>query len=164
MMAALNQRDFVAGSDAFAFPARTLAPVFDAVQRTGDVCSKVYLAWQREMLDFTNTRLQQDAEFGSNLMHCRKLSDAAALQQRWVADTMTDYVKEAGRLMELAANLTDDVTRTSREQVSEVVEGVRQVRRASARAAARRLAMGADRTFGAARGPRKRRKNGARAR
>lgn len=103
------------GATAMHFGARHLGPVFEVAARTGSAYSKAYLAWQDEILRFTSTRFQRDAEFGTNLLKCDKWADAARLQQSWVTSAVEDYVNEANKLMELATSLTNDVARSARD-------------------------------------------------
>ena len=131
------QRETGLAEGPFAFPAGNFAPVFHAVKRTGDVYGKACLALQDEFLRFANTRLQQDAAFGTNLLKCAKWTDAARLQQGWAAEAMSDYVTEATRLLELATNLTNDVTRSSTAEVGAAVEGMHN----AGRTAVKQLAM-----------------------
>ena len=103
------------GAAAMPFAAGNLAPVIEVAARTGSACSRAYLAWQDEVLRFTSARLQRDAELGTNLLKCDKWADAARLQQSWMTEAVEDYVSQVNRLFELAAHLTDDVTRSTGE-------------------------------------------------
>jgi hypothetical protein len=105
------------GAESASFAGANLRPMFEAAARTSNACGKAYLAWQGELLRFTTTRLQRDAEFGTNLLKCDKWADAARLQQSWVAATVEDYVSEANKLFALATDFTQDVAQTSGEQM-----------------------------------------------
>jgi hypothetical protein len=54
---------------------------------------------QREMMSFVSMRLQKDAEATREMMGCRNPADAAAIQSRWVEETLRDYNSEMGKLM-----------------------------------------------------------------
>jgi hypothetical protein len=113
------------GAPPLPFAVGNLGPVIETAARTSSAYSKAYLAWQDEILRFTSTRLQRDAEFGTELLKCDKWADAARLQQTWVTATVEDYVSEANRLFELATNLTSDVARTSSDNMRATADEAR---------------------------------------
>jgi Phasin protein len=54
---------------------------------------------QREMMRFVSMRLEKDAETTREMMGCRSPADVAAIQSRWVEETLRDYNSEMGKLM-----------------------------------------------------------------
>jgi hypothetical protein len=56
---------------------------------------------QREMMTFVSMRLQKDAETTREMMGCRNLVDATAIQSQWVEETLRDYNSEMGKLMSI---------------------------------------------------------------
>jgi Phasin protein len=54
---------------------------------------------QREMMSFVSMRLQKDAEATREMMACKNPADVAAIQSRWVEETLRDYNSEMGKLM-----------------------------------------------------------------
>ena len=54
---------------------------------------------QREMMSFASMRLQKDAEVTREMMTCKNPADVAAIQSRWVEETLRDYNSEMGKLM-----------------------------------------------------------------
>lgn len=80
-------------------------PALDSIARTGDMCGKAFQALSEEAVRFTQARLERDGEFGRQFVACRDWSDAAALQRDWLATAAQDYVEEANRMFQLAADL-----------------------------------------------------------
>lgn len=56
---------------------------------------------QREMTGFTSMRLEKDAETAREMLGCKNLADATAIQSRWIEETMRDYNSEMTKLMTL---------------------------------------------------------------
>jgi hypothetical protein len=54
---------------------------------------------QREMMGFVSMRLEKDAETTREVMGCKNLADVAAIQSRWIEETLRDYSAEMGKLM-----------------------------------------------------------------
>ena len=54
---------------------------------------------QREMMSFVSMRLEKDAEATREVMGCKDLADMAAIQSRWMEETLRDYNAEMGKLM-----------------------------------------------------------------
>ena len=54
---------------------------------------------QREMISFVSMRLEKDADTTREMMGCKNLADATAIQSRWVEDTLRDYNAEMSKLM-----------------------------------------------------------------
>lgn len=58
---------------------------------------------QREMIGFVSMRLEKDAETSREMMACKNLADAAAIQSRWMEETLRDYNAEMGKLMTICS-------------------------------------------------------------
>jgi hypothetical protein len=54
---------------------------------------------QREMMSFVSVRLEKDAEATREMMACKNPAEVAAIQSRWVEETLRDYNSEMGKLM-----------------------------------------------------------------
>jgi hypothetical protein len=54
---------------------------------------------QREMFSFVSMRLEKDGEATREMMACKNLVDVAAIQSRWVQETLRDYNNEVSKLM-----------------------------------------------------------------
>lgn len=54
---------------------------------------------QREMIGFVSMRLEKDAETTREIMGCKNLADVAAIQSRWIEETLRDYNSEMSKLM-----------------------------------------------------------------
>lgn len=54
---------------------------------------------QREMMSFVSMRLEKDAETTREMMDCKNVADATAIQSRWMEETLRDYNSEIGKLM-----------------------------------------------------------------
>ncbi|WP_262265731.1 phasin family protein [Microvirga yunnanensis] len=54
---------------------------------------------QREMIGFVSARLEKDAATAREIMTCRNPADVAAIQSRWLEETLRDYNAEMGKLM-----------------------------------------------------------------
>ncbi|WP_262265989.1 phasin family protein [Microvirga yunnanensis] len=54
---------------------------------------------QREMIGFVSIRLEKDAETTREMMGCKNLTDVAAIQSRWIQETLRDYNSEISKLM-----------------------------------------------------------------
>lgn len=54
---------------------------------------------QREMMSFVSMRLEKDAEATREMMACKNPADVAAIQSRWMEETLRDYNSEMGKLM-----------------------------------------------------------------
>ena len=68
--------------------------------------AKVTEAWfsataecQREMIGFVSMRLEKDAAATREIMGCKNIADIAAIQSRWMEQTLRDYNAEMGKLM-----------------------------------------------------------------
>ena len=51
------------------------------------------------MIAFVSMRLEKDAETTREMMGCRSVADATAIQSRWMEETLRDYNAEMGKLM-----------------------------------------------------------------
>lgn len=67
---------------------------------------------QREMMSFMSMRLEKDAETTREMMGCRNVADATAVQSRWMEDTLRDYNSEMGKLMTIFTKSTNGGGRT----------------------------------------------------
>jgi hypothetical protein len=56
---------------------------------------------QREMIGFVSMRLEKDGEAAREMMGCKNLADVAAIQSRWVEETLRDYNAEMTKLMNI---------------------------------------------------------------
>jgi hypothetical protein len=63
---------------------------------------------QREMMGFVSMRLEKDAETTREMVACRNLADVAAIQSRWIEETMRDYNTEMGKLMAICTKSVKD--------------------------------------------------------
>ena len=54
---------------------------------------------QREMTGFVSMRLEKDGEAAREMMGCKNLADMAAIQSRWIEETLRDYSAEITKLM-----------------------------------------------------------------
>ncbi|MBA1156825.1 phasin family protein [Microvirga mediterraneensis] len=54
---------------------------------------------QREMIGFVSMRLEKDGEIAREIMASKNLADVAAIQSRWMEETLRDYNDEMGKLM-----------------------------------------------------------------
>ena len=50
--------------------------------------------YQREMVDFVSMRLEKDSVAVRDMMGCKSPMDAAAVQSRWIEQTLRDYNSE----------------------------------------------------------------------
>ena len=54
---------------------------------------------QREMMSFVSMRLDKDARTTRDMMGCRNLADATAMQSHWIEETLRDYNSEMAKLI-----------------------------------------------------------------
>jgi Phasin protein len=54
---------------------------------------------QREMMSFMSMRIEKDGETAREVLGCRNLADATAIQSRWLEETVRDYNSEMTKLM-----------------------------------------------------------------
>jgi hypothetical protein len=54
---------------------------------------------QRDMMSFMSKRLEKDSEAAREILGCRNLADVAAIQSRWLEETVRDYNSEMTKLM-----------------------------------------------------------------
>ena len=83
------------GSDAFALSGdrgRALANAAETWFTAATEC-------QREMFGFVSMRLGKDGETAREMMGCKNPTDVAAIQSRWVEETLRDYNTEMTKLM-----------------------------------------------------------------
>jgi hypothetical protein len=73
---------------------------------TNQALAKATEAWfaaatecQREMMSFVSMRFEKDADATREMMACKNPADVAAIQSRWVEQTLHDYNSEMGKLM-----------------------------------------------------------------
>lgn len=64
--------------------------------------------WNSEIMSFMNRRLQHDADLGRALAKCENWEQASAVQQDWTRKASTEYLAEAGKLMEFASKAAKD--------------------------------------------------------
>ncbi|MSP49042.1 MAG: phasin family protein [Alphaproteobacteria bacterium] len=74
----------------------------------GEACTKTWLEWQEEWLGFVGARLKSDVEAQKCLAECENLSDAAKIQQDWLATAGRAYFEEAGKLMQITTRAARD--------------------------------------------------------
>ena len=53
------------------------------------------------MMGFMSMRLEKDGETAREMLGCRNLADATAVQSRWLEETLRDYNSEMTKLMTL---------------------------------------------------------------
>ena len=73
--------------------------MLDAMTCAGENCA----AWSGEVVRFVSERLRRDAELGLELMTCHNWTEAAKLQQDWLATATQDYLEEGSRLLGIAS-------------------------------------------------------------
>lgn len=76
--------------------------VGDGVQAFAEGC----LAWQQELAQFSQARLDQNQRCLAALLSSRGLADVVRIQQEWGLRAATDYTKEATRLTQLLTSLS----------------------------------------------------------
>ena len=54
---------------------------------------------QRELTDFVSTRLAKDGDTAREMLGCKNIADATAIQSRWIEETLRDYNSEMTKLM-----------------------------------------------------------------
>ena len=54
---------------------------------------------QREMMSFMSMRVEKDGETAREMLGCRNLADATAIQSRWLEETIRDYNSEMTKLI-----------------------------------------------------------------
>jgi hypothetical protein len=67
---------------------------------------------QREMMSFVSMRLEKDAETSRDMMGCRNLADATAIQSHWIEETLRDYNSEMAKLVTICSKSVDGGGRT----------------------------------------------------
>ena len=82
------------------------APEVALSSGTNQALAKAAEAWfaataecQREMIGFVSMRLEKDGEAAREMMACKNLADVAAIQSRWIEETLRDYNNEMSKLM-----------------------------------------------------------------
>ncbi|MCG7394281.1 phasin family protein [Microvirga sp. ACRRW] len=69
---------------------------------------------QREMMGFVSMRLEKDGETTREIMACKTPTDAAAIQTRWLEETLRDYNAEMTKLMTICTKYANGGARTGR--------------------------------------------------
>jgi hypothetical protein len=67
---------------------------------------------QREMIGFVSMRLEKDGDATRGIMGCRNLADVAAIQSRWMDETLRDYNAETTKLMTICTQSVKDGARS----------------------------------------------------
>ena len=67
---------------------------------------------QREIMSFVSMRLEKDSETTREVIGCKNLADATAVQSRWMEETLRDYNSEIGKLMTICTKSVDGEGRT----------------------------------------------------
>ena len=67
---------------------------------------------QREMMRFMSMRLEKDSEIAREILGCRNLADVAAIQSRWLEETLRDYNSEMTKLMGIYTKSANGGSRT----------------------------------------------------
>ena len=67
---------------------------------------------QRGMMSFVSMRLEKDADTTREMMGCRNVADATAIQSRWMEETLRDYNSEMGKLMTICTRSVNGGGRT----------------------------------------------------
>jgi hypothetical protein len=67
--------------------------------RTAESWFAAVTEYQREMVDFVSMRLKKDGVAVRDMMGCKSPTDAAAVQSRWIEQTLRDYNSETKKLM-----------------------------------------------------------------
>ena len=65
-------------------------------------------AMNAEMMSFMNTRLNRDIEFTQAMSKCENWAGVVDVQQKWARQATEEYFAKASRLVQLAANLTEE--------------------------------------------------------
>ena len=87
-----SARELAFSSDNGQAVAKAAASWFDAA----DEC-------QREMFSFVAMRFEKDGEALREMMDCKNISDATAIQFRWIQETFSDYNAEITKMMTIYA-------------------------------------------------------------
>jgi hypothetical protein len=77
----------------------------DTFMRTGETCVMSYLVWQDELFRFMASRLLQDEMIARAFASSKTLDEAADVQRDWLQSTVQNYLDEANRLTQLAAQM-----------------------------------------------------------
>lgn len=91
-----------ANQTAVAFP----AGLFDLWVHSSDVYLTGLSAWIAEAARFSERRLQEDRATLHCLRECSTWPELAALQAKWAATALQDYLSEAGRIGQLLQRCT----------------------------------------------------------
>ena len=62
---------------------------------------------QREMIGFVSMRLEKDGETTREIMGCKNPTEVAAIQSRWIEETLRDYNSEMSKLMDLCTKVVN---------------------------------------------------------
>ncbi|WP_262266428.1 phasin family protein [Microvirga yunnanensis] len=87
------------GSDAFALSGYRGRALVNAAETWFTAATEC----QREMFGFVSMRLGKDGETAREMMVCKNPTDVAAIQSRWVEETLRDYNAEMTKLMTICA-------------------------------------------------------------
>lgn len=74
-----------------------------------------------EVMSFINGRLTRGIEFSETVCRCKNWADVVSLQQRWAREATEEYLSEARKLTELAANLTTESWEPLIEQAGQTI-------------------------------------------
>lgn len=74
--------------------------------RTAESWFAAVTEYQREMVDFVSMRLEKDSVAVRDMMGCKSPTDAAAVQSRWIEQTLRDYNSEMKKLTAICTRST----------------------------------------------------------
>ena len=63
--------------------------------------------FQREVLGFMSMRLTKDADLLRQLQECRSWEEASLLHSKWMQTTLSDYSREAAKVMKIGTKPID---------------------------------------------------------
>lgn len=78
-----------------------------ATANGSEACFAVTTECQHEMIGFVSMRLEKDGETAREIMACKNLVDMAAIQSRWVGETIRDYSVEMTKLLTICTKFVD---------------------------------------------------------
>jgi Phasin protein len=76
----------------------------DALARSAEMWLTTTSECQREMMEFVSMRLEKDSETAREVLDSKSLADVAAIQSRWIEETIRDYNSEMSKIVSICTN------------------------------------------------------------
>ena len=99
--------------------------MLEALIRANEAAIRGMTALNQELMEFGNARLRENAERQASLSNCRSLEEAYEVNTDFLQSATQQYVEEAGKLLRLAAEMSQDYWTPLESRTKDVLQSMK---------------------------------------